>query len=138
MAQVFFKVNGKSFYSNLSKANKKGKYGVGITDIEKIMVNCEKGKEKALLALFNDSFLKTNKDGVVHCSVSNSNYPLSVQDKDGNPLGNVYIKNGFPISVVFELRRDSIHGKDFCVVNAIKLLEEYKKFNPFNDIEFTE
>lgn len=125
-----FKIRGKSNYAHLSKPNNKGKYGIGVAEIENILVNSDENVEE-MRAFFKDTFVS---DGA--CQFENSKYPINVQTVTGEPIEGVRLSNGFPIDVIVSLKYNETHKKYYCVVDGVKLLEEYKPFNAFNDIEF--
>lgn len=125
-----FLIRGKSNYAHLSKPNKNGKFGIGVAEIENILVNSDENIEE-MRAFFKDNFVS---NGV--CQFENSKFPIKVQTVTDESIEGVRLSNGFPIDVIVSLKYNKTHKKYYCVVDGVKLLDEYKPFNAFNDIEF--
>lgn len=127
---------GKSFYSNVSKKNNDGKYGVCISNPD---YHINKGAEKQeVLKEVLYGFTKYNEEKNVYMiQIRNSKFPLRVYDKNNQPIDNAYIKNDTNIQVVCSYRWDESRGKFYLVVDGVKILDDYKNYHPFeNDIDF--
>lgn len=133
------KVVGKSYYSypTKSKENLNGqmKYGVGII-VDTFGIN-KNAENYDILKTSFEKMLKTKEVGTV-LTVANSNYPLSVYDKDNKEIENAYIKNDTNIEVVLSFKWSKLNNNFYLTVDGIKILDDYvSKTNPFeNDIEF--
>ena len=133
------KVVGKSYYSYPTKAkenlNGQMKYGVGII-VDTFGINKNAENYNILKTSF-EKMLKTKEVGTV-LIVANSNYPLSVYDKDNKEIENAYIKNDTNIEVVLSFKWSKLNNNFYLTVDGIKILDDYvSKTNPFeNNIEF--
>lgn len=136
MVNTKFELTGKSFFSNVSKANKDGKYGVGV--LSPIVKVDSKAKEpEKVISLINSFIRKNNVNNIDTLQIRNSRYPLLVINEKKEKIENAYIKNDMLICVRGSVKYDEKRNKYFLVVDGVKALEELKNYNPFdNDIEF--
>ena len=127
-------VTGKAHYCFTSKVNDKGNFPSNCYEVcvipEKIT-----GEDDAV-SFFNTHFIKNNTNtGVTYVRCANSKYPFKIFDKDNNRINsNIAIQNDTTIAVAFEMKNKN--GRDYLICNGIKLKDDFKEYNPFNDFEF--
>lgn len=131
---VKFYAKGLSFYSHTNKPETKGKYasnkyGVGLKDFE------FNTKDDELVKFINDNFVRENKDGIEFIKSNNSIYPITVYDKNNKRFDeSIPLSNDTMIYVSFSIKINPQSMKPYLIVNGVKLTEDYKPYNAFDDM----
>lgn len=142
---VEFIITGESYYSSLAQPNSKGKFASNCYEvgIENPSVNFSKNTDeksrKHALAVF-ETYIKdiTSETGDVigqSVKIKNSKYPIPTFDNEGNRIDLPRISNGTKLIVKVKTAYSDNYSKDYLTVMAVKLIDEYKPFNPFGDID---
>lgn len=146
---IAFLISGQSYYSSLAQPNTKGNYAsncyeVGIAN-PKLRISKKTSDEIAdvIKEKFETEFLKTtntemDKDGecIIYTKIKNSKYPIPVFEENGKTKIDLpRIANGTEITAKCKLNYSEKFDSFYLTVVAVKLEQEYKVFNPFEDME---
>lgn len=144
-----FIIEGESYYSSLAQPNNKGQYAsncyeVGIANPKiKISKKTDEAIAEVIKEKFETDFLKANgtnlddttEDNTIFVKIKNSKYPIPCYDINGERIEAPRISNGFPIKVKVKLNYSEKYKTYYLTAIGVKLMEEYKPFNPFDDEE---
>ncbi len=134
-------IKGLSMFSNTTHKNTKGKYptnayGVGLTDIE--ITGGKDDEINFVTKLYKKRTVKIDGEEKVIpiLKIQNSKFKIPMFDMSNERLEQaVPIKNGTPITIDVSVRHSDTYNTDFLVVNAIRIDEPIKEFNPFAESE---
>ena len=135
------KIKGLSMFSNTTHKNTKGKYptnayGVGLTDIE--IIDGKDTETYIVDRLYKERTVKIDNEekNIPILKIQNSKFEIPMFDMNNEQLEQaVPIKNGTPITIDVSVRHSNTYNVDYLVVNAIRVDEPIKKFNPFAESE---
>lgn len=130
-------IKGLSMFSNTTRKNTKGKYptnayGVGLTDIE--IIAGTDIEADLVYDLYKERTVKIDNEEktISILKIQNSKFKIPMFDMNNERLEQVVpIKNGTPITIDVSVRHSETYNTDYLVVNAIRIDEPIKEFNPF-------
>lgn len=135
-----FIIKGESYYSSLAQPNNKGQfashcYEVGIKNpVVVLSKNTKKADAESITKLF-ESLVKVNdetKDKFI--KIKNSRYPIATFENNGNKIELPRISNGIKFFAKCKTAHSEQYNTDYITVMAVKLIDDYKPFNPFEDL----
>lgn len=134
-------IKGLSMFSNTTRKNTKGNYptnayGVGLTDIE--IIKGTDTETDLVHDMYKERTVKIDGEEkeMPILKIQNSKFKIPMFDMNNEQLEQaVPIKNGTPITIDVSVRHSETYNTDFFVVNAIRIDEPIKKFNPFAESE---
>ena len=136
-----FIVKGGSYYSSLAQPNTKGKFASNCYEvgIKNPTIVCRKSATKTEVEKINsivNDYIKTIEDTADNfIKVKNSKYPIPTFENNGNRIELPRISNDTELIVKCKTNYSEQFSKDYITVIAVKLVEDYKPFNPFENID---
>lgn len=135
-----FIIKGESYYSSLAQPNSKGKfasncYEVGFKNPEVVCKNSASKEEKKNIKTIVDEYLKETEEGEKFIKIKNSRYPILTLDNSGKKIELPRISNGVKMFAKCKINFSEQFNKDYITVLAVKLIDDYKPFNPFEDLD---
>lgn len=135
-----FILKGGSYYTSLAQPNTKGKfasncYEVGIKNpIIIYRKSSTKTEVEKINSIIND-YIKNIEDTTDNfIKVKNSKYPIPTFENNGNKIESPRISNDTELIVKCKANYSEQFSKDYITVIAVKLVDDYTQYNPFNDI----
>jgi hypothetical protein len=134
---------GKNFYSMLNKPNTKGNYPsncyeVGISEVEFSFPKSysEDLVKNIFTEIIDDMIKEDEKTGEKFIKIKNSKFKIPVLANDGKTIiESPRISNGTNIIAKLTVKYSDTFNKYYLVVNGVKILDEYKEHNPFDNID---
>ena len=123
-------LTGEARYCYTTRPNDGGKfpshcYEVGLDNVE-----CEdKEFYDNLMAL---DIIKIDDDtNERYIKIANSKFPIPMFNMSGKEIDKCKLPNGTKIMLAVSMKHNDKFDKDYLVCLGVKLLEDYKPFNPF-------
>lgn len=135
-----FIIKGESYYSSLAQPNNKGQfashcYEVGVKNPVVVLSKNTTKKDGEAITKLVESLIKTNEDTEEkYIKVKNSRYPIATYENNGNKIELPRISNGIKFIVKCKTAHSEQYNTDYLTVKAVKLIDDYKPFNPFEDL----
>jgi len=123
-------LSGEAYYCYTTRPNESGKYPshcyeVGISNVET--------EDKEFLELIGElGIVKVNEDTQeTYMKIANSKFPIPMFNMQGKEIDKCKLPNGTKIQLAVSMKHNEKFEKDYLICLGIKLLEDYKPFNPF-------
>lgn len=138
-----FIIKGESYYSSLAQPNSKGKfasncYEVGFKNLEIVCKNSETKENKKNIETVVNEHIKETDEGEKFIKIRNSRYPIPTYTNAGEKIELPRISNCTKMFAKCKINYSEQFNTNYITVLAVKLIDDYKPFNPFDDIaDFT-
>lgn len=123
-------ITGEANYCYTTRTNESGRYPSHCYEVGLLNPSCE--DEKFYNKLSKEEIIKHNDNNDTTLKIANSKYPIPMYDKNGKEMDIVKLQNGVKIMIAVSIKHNDNYDKDYLICHGIKLMEDYKPFNPFD------
>ena len=123
-------LSGEARYCYTTRPNDSGKYP---THCYEVGIDKVESEDKEFLDKLGDlEILKVDEDtDETYLKIANSKFPIPMYNMQGKEIDKCKLPNGTKIMLAVAIKHNDKFDKDYLVCLGIKLLEDYKPFNPF-------